>query len=121
MIRADPVPSARAERTNRLAIAALICGIVQLCGLFPLAIVAVILGHLAKRQIRRTGERGHGQAQAGLVLGYLGIGLLIVVLVGLGILRFGYRTRLSTAPGRPRQTYQVMVGTCSAPSQDQGR
>ncbi len=50
-------------------------------GLFGSGIIAVILGHVAHSQIRRTGERGYGMATAGLVLGYLAV----VVYVGLGI------------------------------------
>lgn len=30
-----------------------------------------MFGHIAKRQIRRTGEQGSGLATAGLVLGYI--------------------------------------------------
>jgi hypothetical protein len=45
---------------------------------------AVILGHVARANIKRTGERGDGLAIAGLVLGYLGIAcwaLFLVVLL----------------------------------------
>lgn len=62
-----------ARRTNSSAVAALVCGILGFCGLGPIAIVAVILGHKALSQIRRTGEDGYGLAKAGLVLGYLGV------------------------------------------------
>lgn len=44
-------------------------------------VVPVILGHLARAQIRRTGETGDGMAVAGLVLGYLGIVILVTYLV----------------------------------------
>jgi hypothetical protein len=75
----------RTERTNSLAIAALVCGIAQLIGLLPLAIAAIVCGHLARRKIRRTGERGRGLATAGLILGYIGVGLLAVTLAVPGI------------------------------------
>ena len=48
------------------------------------AVPAVILGHVARSNIKRTGERGDGLAIAGLVLGYLGIAcwaLFLVVLL----------------------------------------
>ena len=48
-------------------------------------ILAIIFGHVARGQIRRTGEDGRGQATAGLVMGYIGIAfalLMIVVFVG---------------------------------------
>ena len=47
------------------------------------AVPAVILGHLARQQIRRTGERGDGMAIAGLVLGYLGIGIWTLIIIAL--------------------------------------
>jgi hypothetical protein len=59
--------------TNGAAIAALACGIAEFFTLGLAAVPAVILGHVARGQIRRTGERGDGMAIAGLVLGYLGI------------------------------------------------
>lgn len=69
------VPAARA---NPLAVAALVCGLGQTV-LWPLATVpAIVLGHVARRQIRRTGERGGGLALAGLVLGWIGAGAVVV-------------------------------------------
>jgi hypothetical protein len=41
----------------------------------------VILGHIARRQIRETGENGDGMALAGLILGYVGIGLSVIFAV----------------------------------------
>ena len=72
---------APAQPTSGLAIGAMVCGIAELFTLGFAAIPAVILGHLARAQIRRTGERGDGMAIAGLVLGYLGIaGWLFIIL-----------------------------------------
>jgi hypothetical protein len=33
--------------------------------------LGIVFGHIAKKQIRRTGEAGSGFATAGLVLGYI--------------------------------------------------
>jgi hypothetical protein len=68
---------------NGLAVGALVCGIAEFFTLGLAAIPAVILGHVARSQIRRTGERGDGMAIAGLVLGYLAIGgwALIILLL----------------------------------------
>ena len=67
--------------TNGLALGSMICGIAEIFTLGLAAIPAVILGHLARSQIRQTGERGDGMAVAGLVLGYLAIaGWLFVIL-----------------------------------------
>jgi len=69
--------------TNGLAVGALVCGIVEFFTLGLAAIPAVILGHVARSQIKRTGERGDGMAITGLVLGYLAIGgwALIILLL----------------------------------------
>ena len=61
-------------KTNVLAIISLIAAFVM-----PLA--AIITGHIALSQIRRTGEQGEGLAKAGLILGYVfvAIGVLIAI------------------------------------------
>lgn len=89
MITNESAASPKAQRTNPLAIASLICGIIQFAGL-PAWIVAIVLGHWARRQIRQTGERGDGLAKAGLTLGYIGLALTVVGIVVLVL--------LSTAP-----------------------
>ena len=76
-----PVPPAP---TSGVAVASLICGIAEFFTLGIAAVPAVILGHVARSNIKRTGERGDGLAIAGLVLGYLGIAcwaLFLIVLL----------------------------------------
>jgi hypothetical protein len=46
------------------------------------AIVAVITGHISRGQIKRSNEQGAGMALAGLILGYIGIALTVLVLAG---------------------------------------
>jgi hypothetical protein len=53
------------------------------------SIVAVIFGHVARSQIRRTKEVGGGLAMAGLVLGYVGV-LAGVALALMGTVIFGF-------------------------------
>jgi hypothetical protein len=73
-------PPVHVARTNGFAIGALVCGVVPFFGGIP----AVIFGHVARGQIRRTGERGDGMAVAGLVLGYLWLSLwTLIILVGM--------------------------------------
>jgi hypothetical protein len=68
---------------NALAIASLVCGVAQAM-LWPLATIpAVVLGHVARHQIRRTGEQGAGLALAGLVLGWIGVGFAVLAILGL--------------------------------------
>ena len=73
---------AQTPPTNGLAVGAMVCGILEIFTLGFAAVPAVILGHVARAQIRQTGERGDGMAVAGLVLGYMGIlGWLFIILV----------------------------------------
>jgi hypothetical protein len=72
-------PAYPVTRTNGLAIAAMVCGIAQFAGFWLLGTIpAIILGHMARKQIRQTGEQGAGMATAGLVLGYVGIALTVI-------------------------------------------
>jgi hypothetical protein len=78
-------PPAVRTPTNGAAIGALACGIAEFFTLGLAAIPAVILGHMARGQIKRTGERGDGMAIAGLVLGYLGIIGWVLLILGLAV------------------------------------
>jgi Domain of unknown function (DUF4190) len=62
--------------TNSLAVVALVCGVAQFVVVLTF-IPAIVCGHTARAQIRRTGEAGGGLALAGLILGYFGGALLI--------------------------------------------
>jgi len=44
-------------------------------------LVAVVTGHLALAEIRRAEQGGRGMAIAGLVMGYLGLGLLALLIL----------------------------------------
>ena len=67
--------------TNGMAIGSFVCGLLQIPTMGLTAIPAVILGHAARRQIRRNGQQGDGFAVAGLVFGWLGIAFLVMVLI----------------------------------------
>jgi hypothetical protein len=66
-------PPVHIAPTNGLAVGALVCGILEFFTLGVAAIPAVILGHMAHGQIKRTGERGDGMAITGMVLGWMAI------------------------------------------------
>jgi len=77
-----------ARPTNTMAIAALICGICQVFFWFVAGIPAIVLGHIARRQIRQTGEAGDGMALTGMILGYVGLALtalLVVIIVVIAV------------------------------------
>jgi hypothetical protein len=80
--------------SNGLAITSMILGIVALVigvwalipflgvlaavtGFFP-AVIAVILGHIGIARARQMGGTGRGQAMAGLVTGYISLGIIIL-------------------------------------------
>ena len=83
--------------TNSLARASLVLGVAEIFTMGLTAIPAIICGHMAKREMRQTGQRGDGLATSGLVLGYMAVifwGILIVLsIVGAVISATG------TAPG----------------------
>jgi Domain of unknown function (DUF4190) len=78
-------PGRPVATTNGLAVASLVLGIISLCGIG--SILAVIFGYVGKGQIDRSGgtQSGRGMAIAGIVLGWIGIGILAIFIV-LGII-----------------------------------
>lgn len=76
--------------TSTLAAWSLACGILEFFTLGAAGIPAVVLGHMARNEIRRTGKRGDGLATAGLVLGYASVaGWAIVVLALIALITSG--------------------------------
>jgi uncharacterized protein DUF4190 len=96
--------SPAASRTNTLAVISLVAGIgsffahiIPGIGGFTVALIAIITGYMARKQIRETGEQGMGMATAGMIIGIVHLvllGLLVIVLLVaifvLGIALFGY-------------------------------
>jgi Domain of unknown function (DUF4190) len=71
-----------AQKTNSLAVAALVCGIVQFLGFWLLGTIpAIVFGHMARNQIRQRNEQGAGLALAGLILGYVGVALSVILVI----------------------------------------
>lgn len=75
---AQRAPYGPPRPTNTLAVLALVFGILG-------GILAIPFGHIARSQIRKTGEEGSGLALAGLILGYIWLvaWLLAVAVFGL--------------------------------------
>jgi hypothetical protein len=76
-----------AQRTNGMAIASMVVSLVGLVSLpcygvggIAIGLVGAILGHVGKRQTTERGEGGGGMALAGIIIGWIavGIGLIIV-------------------------------------------
>jgi peptidyl-prolyl cis-trans isomerase B (cyclophilin B) len=86
-------PAPANERWNVLAIVGFVLA-------FFISLGAVICGHIALSQIKRTGERGRGLALAAVILGYIGLllGLIWIVVVVLAIAAGVSSGSFSTAP-----------------------
>jgi len=61
--------------TNTMAILALVFA-------FIFAPAAIVLGHIARKQIRQSGEQGSGLATAGLWLGYIFTSIMVLYCAG---------------------------------------
>jgi hypothetical protein len=90
--------------TNNLAVVSLVAGVlsffshvVPFVGGFAVAIVAIVTGHMARQQIRQTGEQGMWMATLGMVIGIVHVALIgilvlavLFVIYVLGIALFGF-------------------------------
>lgn len=98
-------PAATPGHTNTLAIVSLATGIgsffahiIPGIGGFTVALIAVITGYMARKQIRQTGEGGMGMATAGMVIGIVHIGLIILAVIGIVFMIFVLGIALFNAP-----------------------
>lgn len=66
----QPLPQ---QRINSKALGSMACGFLCLVTGGLTGLPAVILGHMAQSEMRRTGEGGEGFAVTGLVLGWLSL------------------------------------------------
>jgi len=74
-----PMYAAPSTQTNTMAILSLVFA-------FVFAPLAIVFGHMARKQISQSGEQGSGLATAGLILGYIFTGLIVLWCGGLVIL-----------------------------------
>lgn len=73
------------RKTSGLAIAAMVTSICGLVMSWPACIVGLILGNVAKNRIERgSGEDGYSMALTGVVVGWVGVGMMAF----LGVLLF---------------------------------
>jgi len=93
-------PAPPAPKTNPLAIASLVFGLAQPFTGGLSTIPAVVLGHVAHSQIRRSGERGGALATVGLVLGWIGISVVLLVILAVAIVA-RHSGAVAPGPGGP--------------------
>ncbi len=83
---------AQTVETNGLAIGSMVLGIVGFLGFgFVTSIPAIVLGHIARSQIRKNPRQsGDGMALAGLIMGYIVTVLsLLFIVVLIAVFAFG--------------------------------
>lgn len=75
---AGPMP----QSTNGMAIASLACSIASFfIAPFVGAVLGVIFGHMALKQLKTSPEQGHGMAVAGLIIGYIHLALFVLIVL----------------------------------------
>jgi hypothetical protein len=87
----DPYQAYPAQQTNSLAVASLVTAITGVVLGIPLAIfcyigwvipvTAAVLGAIALNQIKVSGQQGRGMALAGVIIGSVTAGLLVLLMV----------------------------------------
>ncbi len=90
--------------TNGLAIASLIASILGLVNFLPIigSIAGLIMGYMAKKQIEESmgASGGEGIAKWGIILGWVGIGLsLLIICAVVAIFALGFGTTACAVMG----------------------
>ena len=77
-----------AAPTNNLAVVSFVAGIasffahvIPFVGGATVAIVAIVTGFIARGQIKRTGEQGMWMANAGIVIGFIHIAIVVFLVL----------------------------------------
>ncbi|CAM5730826.1 hypothetical protein MAUB1S_02430 [Mycolicibacterium aubagnense] len=96
-----PMGYAPVPKTNGLAIASLVCSLLGLATCAATSILGVIFGHLAKSQIKQSGEEGEGMALAGLIVGYIGLAIFALI----ALFYFGLIALIVGTSGTTTTTY----------------
>lgn len=94
------LPPQLARQTSGMAIASLVLGILWIYWLG--SILALVFGYLAKREIQRSEKPldGNGIATAGIVLGWVGIGTMVLMI---GLVVIGLMTEKDKQREKPAE------------------
>jgi Tfp pilus assembly protein PilF len=100
----NPVPVHRQPSTNGLAIASFVFGILWFSGG-----LALVFGYIARKQIDRSrgAQKGRGLATAGIVLGWVWVGVTIAAVVVIGL--------VATLGSQHNPTGGISTGAAAAP------
>lgn len=106
-------PLPRSNKTCGLAIASLICSIGSFI-IIPLGFIpGIICGHMAKKKIAATpGLLGAGMAKAGLIIGYIALGLNVLAAIAIAAFFLLFAARVSQT-GFPTGTHRSVTSAQS--------
>jgi hypothetical protein len=110
-----PYPVAPVRRTNGLATTSFILSLlgIAFCGL--LGIGGLITGYKARRRIRETGEDGAGLALAGIIIGWVTVGITSLIMLFYAGFFIVLANTPSTTSTRTPSTYTVPTTTATLP------
>jgi hypothetical protein len=80
------------RRTEPFAVVALVCAIAAVWTCFVGSILGIVFGHIARARIERSGDQGGGMALAGVIVGYVGLGvgvLAVAAVIALAVASSG--------------------------------
>jgi hypothetical protein len=83
---------------NSMALTSMILSLVGLATWIT-APIGAILGHVALKQIRETGESGEGMAKTGIIVGWIITGLGVLCCVGAVLLQIGLFAAATSSSG----------------------
>jgi hypothetical protein len=99
-----PYGYAAPARTNTLAVVALVLSCLGFMTCFT-GIAGIVTGYVARRQIRDSGEQGDGLALAAIIVGWVTLGIMLVVAV-VYVAFFAFAiTHFPGTPGHALPTY----------------
>ena len=78
----SPYGAGGPAKTNTLAIVSLVSSLIGIF-IIPLlgSLAGIITGHISLGQVKKTGEQGRGLALAGTIIGYVGLGFIVIGLI----------------------------------------
>ena len=71
------------------------------------AVAAIITGHVALTQIKKSGENGRGLALAGTILGYVTVGVWILVSIAFTIAGAYLQGKYGMGPGMGMENFRM--------------
>ena len=96
--------------------------VISFISAFVIGLAGIVVGHISLTQIKRTGDRGHGLALAGTIIGYVNVAgaLLTALLLVLGGVNYALM-QATINSSQSESTEQDSTGTESTQSDSKSR